>query len=397
MKLQSIINEAIMQLKPEVFKHLMTPAVIALDKAVRNAGFELRIVGGAVRDMVQGIDPKDIDMASDARPEQMMELLDQAGIRHEPTGLDHGTITMILDGEPIEITTLRIDSDQDGRHATVQFTNDWRKDAERRDLTFNAMSMEMNGTLHDYFDGAEDLENGVARFVGNPDARIQEDFLRILRFFRFQGRLNFPTWDKETMGAVRRNADGLAGISGERIWMEMEKILANKTSRADVLKRMDQTDVLAGIGMPTNRIGSMRNVIGDNPAAALAACINTVDELFQLHKRWKFDNNTHKTARFCVEHRNIPFGETEAQRMLADPKIRNEHVFALVESRGRAELLQKLKTWTPPEFPINGSDLMAAGVESGPKMGLMLAQLRDAWEQSGFKLTRDELLRDVAL
>jgi tRNA nucleotidyltransferase (CCA-adding enzyme) len=395
MKLQSIINEATMQLKPEVFKHLMTPAVIALDKAVRNAGFELRIVGGAVRDMVQGIDPKDIDMASDARPEQMMKLLDQAGIRHEPTGLDHGTITMILDGEPIEITTLRIDSDQDGRHATVQFTNDWRKDAERRDLTFNAMSMEMDGTLHDYFDGAEDLENGVARFVGNADARIQEDFLRVLRFFRFQGRLNSPTWDKETMDAVRRNAAGLAGVSGERIWMEMAKILSNKTSRVDVLKRMDQTDVLEGIGMPTNRVGSVRNVIGDNPAAALSACINTVGELFQLRKRWKFDNNTHTTARFCVEHRSIPFGEAEAQRMLADPKIRKEHVFALVESRGRADLLQKLKTWTPPEFPINGSDLMAAGFQSGPKMGLMLAQLRDAWEQSGFKLTRDELLKDV--
>jgi tRNA nucleotidyltransferase (CCA-adding enzyme) len=384
-----------MQLNQDSFKHLLTPAVAALDKATKNAGFEIRIVGGAVRDLVQGKDPKDIDMATDARPEQMMKLLDSVGIRHEPTGLQHGTITAIIDGEPIEITTLRIDTNQDGRHADVEFTNDWRKDAERRDLTFNAMSMEMNGTLHDYFGGVQDLENNVAKFVGNADMRLKEDYLRILRFFRFQGRLNAPTWDKDTMDAVRRNASGLEGVSGERIWMEMEKILANKTSRADVLKRMNQADVLESIDMPTNRIGSLRNVIGDNPAAALSACINTVGGLEQLRNRWKFGNDTYNTVRFCVENRNIPFDETEAKRMLADPKIRNGHVFALVESRGRADLLQKLKTWTPPEFPINGSDLIAAGIAPGPDMGRKLAVLRNEWEQSGFKLTRDELLKRI--
>jgi tRNA nucleotidyltransferase (CCA-adding enzyme) len=390
MRLHGIINEAKLQLNQDSFKHLLTPAVLALDKATKNAGFEIRIVGGAVRDLVQGKDPKDIDMATDARPEQMMKLLDSVGIRHEPTGLQHGTITAIIDGEPIEITTLRIDTNQDGRHADVEFTNDWRKDAERRDLTFNAMSMEMN-----YFGGVQDLENNVAKFVGDADQRLAEDYLRILRFFRFQGRLNAPTWDKDTMDAVRRNAAGLEGVSGERIWMEMEKILANKTSRADVLKRMDQADVLEGIDMPTNRVGSVRNVIGDNPAAALSACINTVGGLDQLRNRWKFGNDTYNTVRFCVENRTIPFDETEAKRMLADPKIRKEHVFALVESRGRADLLQKLKTWTPPEFPINGSDLIAAGVEPGPNMGRKLAVLRNEWETSGFQLTRDELLKRI--
>lgn len=394
MKLQSIINESTMKMKPAVFKHLMTPAVIALDKAVRKAGFELRIVGGAVRDMVQGIDPKDIDMASDARPEQMMALLDQAGIRHEPTGLDHGTITMILDGEPIEITTLRIDSDQDGRHATVQFTNDWRKDAERRDLTFNAMSMEMDGTLHDYFDGVEDLENGVARFVGDPDARLQEDFLRILRFFRFQGRLNSPTWDKETMNAVRRNADGLEGVSGERIWAEMEKILS-QPSRTDVLRRMNDASVLDGIDMPTNRVGMVNGVSGNDPVVALSAALNTQGGLETLRNRWKFSNEVHSKLQFILNNRHKPMNETEAQRMLADPKVKTIHVMALLEAMGKGALAEKLKQWTPPEFPVNGSDLLAAGVKTGPNMGRMLAQLRDAWEQSGFKLTRAELLKDV--
>lgn len=395
MRLHNFITEATMQMKQEQFEHLLTPAVRALDKAARGAGFEVRIVGGAVRDMVQGKDPKDIDMASDATPEQMMQILDSVGIRHEPTGLDHGTITAIIDGEPIEITTLRIDSEQDGRHAQVQYTNDWKKDAERRDLTFNAMSMELDGTIHDYFGGVEDLNNGQAKFVGDADARMKEDYLRILRYFRFQGRLNSPTWDKETMDAVRRNAAGLEGISGERIWQEMEKILSNEPSRADVVKRMDQADVLESIDAPNNRTGSLRQVVGDNPAAALSALINTVGGLETLRNRWKFSNQVFETVKFCVENRGIPFNETVAQRMLADPKIRKEHVFALAESRGRKDLVQKLRTWQPPEFPVNGSDLIKAGMKQGPEMGRTLAQLRNKWEESGFKLTRQDLLRGI--
>jgi tRNA nucleotidyltransferase (CCA-adding enzyme) len=193
MRLHQIITEATMQLERERFEHLLTPAVRALDAAAREAGYEVRIVGGAVSDLVMGKDPKDIDMATDAVPEAMMQVLDAAGIRHEPTGLQHGTITAILDGEPIEITTLRIDTETDGRHAEVEFTNDWRKDAERRDLTFNAMSMELDGTLHDYFDGVEDLQNGVARFVGNADARMQEDLPAYIAFLPLPRSPGQPT------------------------------------------------------------------------------------------------------------------------------------------------------------------------------------------------------------
>ena len=394
MRLHNIINEATMQLKPNSFEHLMTPAVQALDKATKDAGFEIRIVGGAVRDLVQGGDPKDIDMATDARPEQMMQILDNVGIRHEPTGLEHGTITAIIDGEPIEITTLRIDSDQDGRHANVEFTNDWRLDAERRDLTFNAMSMEMDGTLHDYFGGVEDLNNGVAKFVGNADKRLQEDFLRILRFFRFQGRLNAPTWDSETMDAVRRNAAGLKGISGERIWSEMEKILT-RPSRVDVLQRMDQADVLEAIDMPNNRVRMMNGVDGNDPVVALSATLNTMGGLEALKKKWKFSNDVMAKAKFILENRHKPMDEVQAQRMLADPKIKAVHVFALLEALGKGAMGEELKRWQPPAFPINGSDLMAAGVKPGPEMGKKLAQLRDAWEESGFELNKDQLLKEL--
>lgn len=395
MRLHQILNESTMQLKRERFEHLLTPAVRKLDQAYKDAGKDLRIVGGAVRDLVLGLDPKDIDMSSNATPEESMKILDSVGIRHEPTGLQHGTITAILDGEPIEITTLRIDTETDGRHAQVQFTNDWREDAERRDLTFNAMSMDLDGTLHDYFDGVEDLQNGVARFVGNADARMQEDFLRILRFFRFQGRLNTPTWDKDTMDAVRRNAGGLADISGERVWMEMEKILSRPASRVDVLKRMDQADVLEAIDMPNNRVGMVKGVDGDDPVVALSATLNTVGGLDTLRTKWKFSNEVYSKARFILENRHRQMTESDTQRWLANPKVRNDHVFALLEAQGRGALAERLKQWQPPEFPVNGSDLTNAGMRPGPEMGRALAMLRNEWEASGFKLTKDQLLQKV--
>lgn len=394
MRLHQFITEATQRLDRDRFEHLLTPAVRKLDQATREAGKEIRIVGGAVRDLVMGKDPKDIDMATDAHPEEMMQVLDRAGIRHEPTGLQHGTITAILDGEPIEITTLRIDTDTDGRHAEVEFTNDWRKDAERRDLTFNAMSLELDGTLHDYFDGVEDLQNGVARFVGNPDARMQEDYLRILRYFRFQGRLNQPNWDQETMAAVARNAAGLKRISGERIWAEMEKILS-RPSRADVLDRMNDTDVLEAIDMPTNRVSKVRVVDGADPVVALSAALNNTGGLATLRSRWKFANDVNDKLKFILENRDKPFTEQIAKSMLADPKVRNEYVFALAEALGKGNMARSLRAWTPPEFPVSGSDLIAAGMKPGPDMGRKLAVLRNEWEASGFRLTKADLLKRI--
>ena len=183
---------------------LLTPGVKALDKAMKGAGYEVRIVGGAVRDLVLGKEPKDIDMATNATPDEMMKVFDAAGIRYEPTGLQHGTITVILDGEPIEITTLRIDAETDGRHAEVEFTKDWKLDAERRDLTYNAMSVDLNGNLFDYFGGVDDIRDKVTRFVGNAEERIKEDYLRILRYFRFQGRMNSPKWDDDILAVIHR-------------------------------------------------------------------------------------------------------------------------------------------------------------------------------------------------
>jgi tRNA nucleotidyltransferase/poly(A) polymerase len=256
------------------------------------------------------------------------------------------------------------------------------------------MSMEMDGTLHDFFGGIEDLRNGVAKFVGDSDNRIKEDFLRILRFFRFQGRLPNPNWDQDTMASIAGNAHGLAGISGERIWSEMAKILS-QPSRVQVLNQMRRAGVLAAIEMPENRIGMLSQVNGNDPVAALAAMINTVGNLQTLKKKWKFANHEFAKMKFVIENRHKPMDETEVKRMLANPKSRKDHVFAMLSSIGRGELARSVSKWTPPEFPVNGSDLIAAGMPTGPAMGKQLAQLRDQWEQSGFELTKDQLMNGV--
>lgn len=394
MKLQQLITEQTSQLDPNTFKHLLTPATVALHKAMGDAGYELRIVGGAVRDLALGLDPKDIDMATTATPDQMVKVFEEHNFRYEPTGLQHGTLTVVLDGEPIEITTLRIDTNQDGRHAEVVFTDDWKKDAERRDLTFNAMSMGLDGTLYDYFGGLEDLQNGVARFVGDADQRMQEDYLRIMRYFRFQGRLSQTSWDKETMDAIKRNADGLKQISGERIWMELSKILS-RPSRVEVIKKMNDAGVLDAINLPSNRLNYLKQAQGSEPAAVLASMLNTVGGLNALRNKWKLPNSVVFMASFIIETRNENLTDDQLKVMMTRPEYSVDYIFAMLESTGQSHRIRKLAAFVPPTFPITGKDLIAAGLKPGPEMGEVLAQLRDYWEQSSFKLSKDELLSQL--
>lgn len=208
---------------------------------------EIRIVGGCVRDLVMGHTPKDWDMCTPLLPEQTVALLETYG--HKPFDLSngHGTISVIINGDTIEITTLRIDEQTDGRHATVKFTSDWKADAERRDFTWNAMSADEAGNVYDYFGGMRDIAYHRINFVGDEHKRIQEDYLRILRYFRFAGRFDMYM-SPESLAAIKYNLAGMSKVSGERIWMEMQKILVGPQY---VLKTMDQTGVLAQIGMIT--------------------------------------------------------------------------------------------------------------------------------------------------
>ncbi len=231
------------------FRELLTPDLLKLASIFRNNGYGFRLVGGVVRDLLLGTHPKDVDIATECTPEEMVKLLVLHEYRYIPTGLDHGTITVHIGSTNYEITTLRVDRVTDGRHAVVDFTNDWRLDALRRDLTINSMSLGVDGTLYDYFDGQRHLLEKKVVFVGDARTRIREDYLRILRYFRFYGRIvpEVGQHDKETLEAIRDTTDGLRGIAVERVWVEMAKILTGHHS-PHLVRMMYDLGVAQNIG-----------------------------------------------------------------------------------------------------------------------------------------------------
>ena len=245
----NMFNSTVDKLDSPEFKSVLTSELFTVTKPFQEQGFDIRIVGGAVRDILLGIQPKDVDLGTNATPSEMIALFKQYKVHYIETGLQHGTITAHVNKRDFEVTTLRIDAETDGRHAKVQFTDDWKLDAERRDLTFNAMSLGLDGSLFDYFGGREDLFNHRVRFVGDPMLRIQEDYLRILRYFRFYGRIALEpdNHDQTTLNVIRECSDGLRQISVERIWMEVSKILTGNHTPA-LFRRMYELNVSQSIG-----------------------------------------------------------------------------------------------------------------------------------------------------
>ena len=361
---------------------VVNSSIKKLDKVFKSNKHELRIVGGAVRDLALGKTPKDIDLATDATPDEMIAMLDEAGIRHKPTGLEHGTITAILDREPFEITTLRADKETDGRHAEVEFIRNWEEDAKRRDLTYNAMSMDMEGNVFDYFNGMDDLQDKVSNFVGDAEERITEDYLRILRYFRFQGRLSKPTWDKDTLQAITKHAKGLSGISAERIWQEMSKVLSGRNI-ANVLTHMTKSGVSKVIGLATTDLNKIKD--RGNPIVALAQMGNTTD----IVKRWRLSNTEAVLLDFLVKNKNKSLDQKKVEDMIADG-VNRELITALATLQGK-DLNIDAKV---PDFPITGADLIAKGMNPGPEMGAKLGQLKQQWKKSNFTATKDDLLKE---
>src|SRR4051794_1617993 len=211
--------------------------------ALAKAGIGARFVGGCVRDWVLERPISDIDIAVDKPPDTVTKALEAADIKVVPTGLKHGTVTAIVKSRPFELTTLRRDVETDGRHAVVAFTDDWREDASRRDFTFNALYADRAGTIYDYFDGQTDLKAGRVRFIGDPEQRIAEDRLRVLRFFRFHARYGRPPFDGPSYQACARNAAALGGLSGERVRKELLRTL-EAPAVPDALNAMREAGVL---------------------------------------------------------------------------------------------------------------------------------------------------------
>lgn len=354
--------------------------------AFDNAAVPVRLVGGCVRDILLGIEPKDWDMATPATPDQILDILKAANINAFDMSNGHGTITAIINSNPYEITTLRQDLETDGRHAVIGFTSDWNVDAERRDFTFNAMSMDWDGTVYDYFDGISDLSNGLVRFVGDADKRMEEDYLRILRFFRFLGRMPKPQVDLTTMAKISNNCTGLVNISGERIWSEMKKIMAGE--HVDfILDLMIKTGVMASIEA---KMVSVTVPASKDPVTNLAAFADEqyVDKIIE---RWKLAKTEQSMFKWLVANRNTNPTIQDMKAMLVN-SVDRSYVMELMKIQKRKEDYEAIKTWKIPIFPVTGGDLIKQGFKQGPDLGNQLKAMKQRWIDSDYTLEKEQLI-----
>jgi tRNA nucleotidyltransferase (CCA-adding enzyme) len=377
---------------------IITPELARLRGAFVAAGFDLRLVGGVVRDLLRDIDPKDIDLCTDANPDEQIAIYKAGGFSYHETGLQHGTLTVVLDHEPYEITSLRTESDHDGRHAVVDYTRDWLADLGRRDLTFNAMSLTFDGELFDPFGGVKDLHNGIVRFVGNPDDRMQEDYLRILRWLRFHGRIapNSPL-DKATVEAAMRNAKGLIGISRERVWMEMSKIVVGRAAPA-LVDSMYDMELAGPMGLPAGHVERMLDIQGvtANPVTVMAALVMVDDPGIDAHTvsklatDWKWSAAERDLIVFLAK--NFDVNGSDYMWLLAHDGYPREWVVELARLGGSKVVGDGLMTMDIPVFPVAGQDLIDAGMAPGKEMGVALKNMKVRWATSRYTLTKDDLL-----
>lgn len=353
--------------------------------AVLDALPEARIVGGAVRDALAGRAVADVDLASPLAPEVVMQRLRAAGLKAVPTGIAHGTVTAVSRHRGFEVTTLRRDVETDGRHAVVAFTDDWREDAARRDFTINAMSMDRDGRTHDYFGGIEDLQAGKVRFVGDAATRIAEDYLRVLRFFRFHARYGTGAPDAAAVAAIAASVPGLARLSAERVWNELKRILAAPDPRGAVAM-MDRLGVLAAVLPEGARPGRLAALIArgapEEPLLRLAALLDGDAEALALRLRFSGAEREELVALRAAPALGANAGDADVRRAMADTPA------AILIGRGwlahgDAGLIARIAATPVPVFPLRGCDLAAAGVAPGTAMGVLLRDLRGWWMDGG--------------
>jgi poly(A) polymerase len=377
-------------------------------EALAGDGSPARFVGGCVRDAL--VDPTadttDLDIATPELPDRVMTLLSAAGIRAWPTGLRHGTVSADRDGRHFEITTLRRDVACFGRHAEVAFTRDFDEDAGRRDFTVNAMSCEADGTLHDPLGGRADLAAGRVRFVGDPRQRIVEDYLRILRFFRFYARYGRGAPDAAGVAACRDLASGIDELSGERVRQELWRILAGRRP-AEVLGLMETADVLARIVPGPVALPVLDRLVDAvavaDPLLRLAALIrpSAPERVDALGDRLRLANDERARLHALVGTPLPDLGAGSRAQRLAIHRLGaglygDLVLTAQAEGRIGAAEASRLRllagTWRVPDFPLTGDDIVALGVEPGPWLGRILAQVRHEWEEADFTLDRPACL-----
>jgi poly(A) polymerase len=358
---------------------------------------ETRFVGGCVRDALLELEVSDVDLATRIAPAAVMERLKKARIKAVPTGLAHGTVTAVVAGAPVEITTLRRDVATDGRRATIAYTDDWKEDAARRDFTFNALSADPSTReLHDYFGGLDDLEAGRVRFIGDPLTRIAEDHLRILRFFRFHARFGRGDPDAAALEACTARANDLMALSRERIADELLKLLAlpdpapavglmrERGIFRPVLPEVERSDPgrLARLIAREEMLG-----VTPEPLRRLAALLPPDPPVVDnVSSRLRLSNAARKRLHDAAAPLDPSAG---ARRLLGGTPLSTHQVVDLFllsdqdDERVAAEL-RSLEGWKPPRFPIKGGDLLALGLAPGPAVARVLNEVRRAWTEAGF-------------
>jgi poly(A) polymerase len=391
---------------------MVEPATSAVLGALAAGGVDARFVGGSVRDALLGQRIGDIDIATSASPERVIELLEKARIKVVPTGLDHGTVTAIVPPRHFEITTLRRDVETYGRRARVAFDADWAADAARRDFTINAMFLDPDGTIHDPVGGLPDLRARRIRFVGDPATRIAEDVLRLLRYYRFEARFGTGNGDAQARAACRAAAHLLPTLSGERVQQELIKLLETPDPLAGL--QMMQDDGVLAVAVPEarhlDRLRRLMLIEGTaDPLLRLAALIEVDGEgAVALAARLRFSNVWRDRLRGLSPPRPIdPQGDVRTQRRalyrLGVERYRDVAVLIAAEggmSRNRlTELLDLARGWTPPVFPLAGRDVIALGIPAGERVGRLLSAVHDWWEEGDFTADRAACLahlRDLA-
>jgi len=400
---------------------MIAPETVAVMMALGAAGGEVRFVGGCVRDALLGRRVRDIDIATPEPPERVMNLLARAGIKAVPTGIKHGTVTAVTGDRHFEITTLRRDVETDGRHAKVEYTNDWQADAARRDFTINALFCAADGTLYDPFGGVADLRAQRVRFVGNAEARIREDVLRLLRFFRFFAHYGAPPPDAGALAACQKLTKLLPTLSGERVCGEMLKLLL-APDPATVIELMRDRGVLAHWLPEATKTGRLRALVsieglaprdlvaGAEPIRRLAALLGDgAASALDVAQRLRLSN--------VERDRLVGLADGPAPSLALDAAGRRRLIYRLGVERFRdrvliawaetaaaggatdppateawIKLLRKGVEWSPPRFPLKGRDAVRLGIPPGPTVGRLMATVEDWWISGDFQADRNACL-----
>jgi poly(A) polymerase len=375
-------------------------------------GEEARVIGGAVRNTLLGLPVHEFDVATTALPEEVVRRVEKAGFKSIPTGIEHGTVTVLIEKHPFEVTTLREDVETYGRHAKVEFGRDWAGDAHRRDFTINALSVTRDGTVYDYVDGFADLEARRVRFIGDARARIEEDYLRILRFFRFHaayGTSDHP--DSAGLAACIAGRTGLDRLSRERMRTEMMKLVVAPHAVPTLITMTDAGLLLRVLG-GVSYLGSFENMAKAEAAIGLAPdatqrlgalAVAIPEDADRLRERLRLTNAEHTRLSAMGEHWRLirpASGEQAARATLyrlkpeaftdcallawaRSPASANDaawHDFATLPQR-----------WTAPVFPLKAADFIKRGVAQGPTLGIALRAAEAAWIEAGFPGDRPTL------